>query len=104
LYEAKYYQDSQPNEQAASADEHALSPEMERLVDEILPDPRDRKLLALIVEGRTEVDSYATALGISHLPEEERRVHVKRHRDRVLKRLQRRRAAFDAVRGVDLIG
>jgi RNA polymerase sigma-70 factor, ECF subfamily len=80
--------------------EGRLGPEMELLVHDALPDARDRDVLSLIIEGRTEVDVFAAVLGISELPHEERRAQVKRHRDRVLKRLQRRRAAFAALQGM----
>jgi DNA-directed RNA polymerase specialized sigma24 family protein len=76
-----------------------FSPELDRLVLEILPDARDRCVLSLIVAGRTEVEMYASALGISELPPAERRAAVKRNRDRVLKRLQRRRHSFELARG-----
>ncbi|HEX9990568.1 MAG TPA: hypothetical protein VGE45_19085 [Chloroflexia bacterium] len=60
----------------------------ERVMEE-LPAPLDRKLLALIIQGVRDTDSYAQVLGIEHLPDQEQRAIVKRHKDRINKRLQR---------------
>lgn len=100
LYETIYPQEQKEFEEGPGmSNPDRLSPEMDELVEEILPDARDRSVLSLIVAGRTEVDAYASALGISELPPAERRAEVKRNRDRVLKRLQRRRHSFDLARG-----
>lgn len=101
LFETNIQRSSYHHDTKVPGNSDSVSPEMEMLVRDILPNERDRRVLALIVDGRTEVDAYAAALGILESPAEERRILVKRHRDRILKRLQRRRAAFDAVRGGD---
>jgi RNA polymerase sigma-70 factor (ECF subfamily) len=78
--------------------------DMLRMVLEVLPDPRDRGVLALILDGRTEYDAYADELGLAHLSPNERQVQVKRNRDRILKRLQRHRARFAAAQGLAFAG
>jgi RNA polymerase sigma-70 factor, ECF subfamily len=75
-------------------DPDALAPEFEALIADILPDARDRRLLQLICGGRTPVEEFAAVLGIIDLPAEEMRAEVKRHRDRILKRVRRRRESF----------
>jgi RNA polymerase sigma-70 factor (ECF subfamily) len=75
----------------------ALSPEIAALLREILPDERDRRLLSLVGAGRTAVADYAAVLEIMHLSPQEQRVEVKRHRDRVLKRVQRRRKEWEEL-------
>jgi RNA polymerase sigma-70 factor (ECF subfamily) len=60
----------------------------ERVMEE-LPAPLDRKLLALMIQGVRDTTTYAQVLGIEHLPDQEQRATVKRHKDRISKRLQR---------------
>lgn len=64
------------------------------VLDEVLTDPVDRRIARLIANGRTETADFAAALGISHLSATEQPAIVKRHRDRILKRLQRNRHRF----------
>jgi RNA polymerase sigma-70 factor, ECF subfamily len=49
----------------------------------------DRRLLGLMANGVRETSAYAAVLGISHLPAELQRKAVKRHKDRLKKRLER---------------
>ena len=67
---------------------------MEALLSEILSDPRDRRVWELVCDGRTPVEEFAAALGLQHLPPGDIRAEVKRQRDRVVKRVQRRREEF----------
>lgn len=71
-----------------------LPPEVEALLTETLPDPRDRRVWGLVCEGRTSVDDFAAALELGDLPPDQRKTEVKRHRDRVVKKVQRRREEF----------
>jgi hypothetical protein len=71
-----------------------LSPEVEALLSEALPDLRDRRVWDLVCDGRTPVEEFAAVLGLQHLPPSEMKVEVKRHRDRVVKKVQRRREEF----------
>lgn len=68
--------------------------EVEALVREILPDDRDRRVWEMGLDGRTPTQEYAAALDLVHLPPEEQAREVKRHRDRIWKRIQRRRDEF----------
>jgi RNA polymerase sigma-70 factor (ECF subfamily) len=59
------------------------------VVMETITDPQDRSLLALLLQGERATTAFAKVLGITHLPEQEQRATVKRHKDRLDKRLQR---------------
>jgi hypothetical protein len=64
------------------------SPVWERL-SEILPDFIDQEIVLLMMDGVRETSVYADVLGVSDYPPEEQFTIVKRHKDRVKKRLQR---------------
>jgi len=81
---------------AADPEPDLLPPEVEALLVEILPDPKDGQLWELVCQGRTAVDDIAAVLELQHLPPARRKVEVKRHRDRVVKKVQRRREEFRA--------
>ena len=58
---------------------------------EQFPDPQDRKLLSLLLDGERNTAAYSTVLGIQESdPVEQRRI-VKRNKDRLTKRLERLR-------------
>lgn len=92
--EANAYGGAGTEEWAAPAGADLRSPEVEALLLEILPDPRDRCIWEFICEGRTAVSDFAQMLEIAHLPPEDQRRQVKRHRDRVQKRVLRRQEEF----------
>lgn len=75
-------------------DPDALPPEIEEMLNNLFPEPRDRRLLKLICQGRQETSAYAAILGIGSLLESEQRRIVKQHRDRILKRLRRHQKEF----------
>lgn len=54
-----------------------------------MPDPLDRHMLLLMMEGERTTKAYAAVLGIQDLPETQQRAIVKRHKDRISKRLER---------------
>src|SRR5437899_7055622 len=60
-----------------------------RKVEDQVPSERDRRALRLILAGERSTGKLAEALELSDLPLTERRHAVKRHRDRLLKTLQR---------------
>jgi DNA-directed RNA polymerase specialized sigma24 family protein len=93
-YETKRTVEAEATALAGEGASEGLAPELEELLIEILPDPRDRRLLQLICQGRQEISVYADILGIGSLSESEQRRTVKQHRDRILKRLIRRREEF----------
>ncbi|QSQ14827.1 sigma-70 family RNA polymerase sigma factor [Myxococcus landrumensis] len=51
--------------------------------------PREQTILRLVLQGEGSTERLAEALGLGPMPEEERRRQVKRHRDRLMKRLER---------------
>jgi len=59
------------------------------VVGRALPTALDRKIAQLILAGERATGAFAEALGISHLPELQQRRVVKRHKDRIKKRLRR---------------
>jgi RNA polymerase sigma-70 factor, ECF subfamily len=52
-------------------------------------DEIDRKMVEMLVDGVRSTSAYAAVLGISHLPPDLQRKAVKRHKDRLQKRLER---------------
>jgi RNA polymerase sigma-70 factor (ECF subfamily) len=68
-----------------------LPVEVTALVNSTLQSQEEQQVFALVCDGTRNLEEYAVVLGVSHLPLEERRREVKRVRDRVMKRLTRRR-------------
>ncbi len=58
-------------------------------VAEALPDPTDRRLLELILDGRSTTAEAAAVLGIGHLERKEQAKLVNQHKDRIKKTLHR---------------
>jgi RNA polymerase sigma-70 factor, ECF subfamily len=58
-------------------------------IEEVVQDERDRQALALILDGERSTDALAEALGIQADTQLERQRVVKRHRDRLVKTLER---------------
>lgn len=53
------------------------------------PDERDRQLVALMLDGERKTERYAELLGLGHLARSDQQREVKRHKDRIGKRLRR---------------
>jgi RNA polymerase sigma-70 factor (ECF subfamily) len=70
------------------------SPIWQRLL-KLFPDPVDQKLVSLLMENVRETAAYAEVLGISTYPPEEQASQVKRHKDRLKKKLQRNKDRLD---------
>lgn len=64
------------------------SPVWQRLSD-LLPDPIDQEIVLLMMEGVHKTSVYADVLGISDHSSKEQATIVKRHKDRLKKKLQR---------------
>jgi RNA polymerase sigma-70 factor, ECF subfamily len=58
-------------------------------IEQVVGNARDRAALALILDGERSTDALAKALCIDGLPQLERQREVKRHRDRLIKVLDR---------------
>ncbi len=71
-----------------------LPPDIMQLLEKILPDSRDRRIWDMICDGRQDTADYAQLLGITHLPLNEQKAEVKRHRERVSKRVRRHQDEF----------
>lgn len=56
---------------------------------QLFPDPTDQEIILLMLEGVRETEVYANALGISSHLISEQAALVKRHKDRLKKKLQR---------------
>jgi RNA polymerase sigma-70 factor, ECF subfamily len=54
-----------------------------------ITEPEERSVLMLLLHGERAIAEYAKALKIEHLPEQEQKAIVKRHKDRISKRLER---------------
>jgi RNA polymerase sigma-70 factor (ECF subfamily) len=65
--------------------------ELLRMVAETFPDSCDRAFLELMVNGERRTTIFSDVLGIQSSPPDEQRKIVKRHKDRITKRLQRLR-------------
>lgn len=62
--------------------------ERQRLM-ELLPDPTDRRVLELMLDGERRTAAFAAVLGLGHLPAAGRRREVKRVKDRINKVIRR---------------
>lgn len=73
--------------------EGSITPEEKALlwrrVFEQFPDPTDRRLLGLLLDGERKTAAYSAVLGILDSDQDEQRRVVKRHKDRLTKRLVR---------------
>lgn len=58
-------------------------------IQALFPDPLDQSMASLVLEGERSTKAYAQVLGIEGLPLAEQRVEVKRHKDRIKKKLER---------------
>jgi len=86
--------DSTVEEEALDAvDPFGVAPELLEGVIRALSDldHLDRQLLQLMADGVRPTSAYAALLGLSHLPADLQRKAVKRHKDRLQKRLERLR-------------
>jgi len=63
---------------------------VDRLIQRgLLKDEKDVAALRLILSGERSTERLAEVLGLSELPQEQMRREVKRHRDRLMKILER---------------
>lgn len=58
-------------------------------LDELFPDAIDRQLAELVLTGERRTETYTRILGLQHLSRQDQQREVKRHKDRIKKRLQR---------------
>ena len=55
----------------------------------LFEDPKDRDVVELILDGERSTEAFVEILRLDGLPIEEQRREVKRHKDRIKKRLER---------------
>jgi RNA polymerase sigma-70 factor (ECF subfamily) len=58
-------------------------------LNELFPEPKDRELVTMMMNGIRETEEYAKVLGIEHLSSSQQRDIVKRHKDRLKKIITR---------------
>ncbi|MCW3052303.1 MAG: hypothetical protein JWN14_1473 [Chthonomonadales bacterium] len=76
-------------------DPGSLPPDVEAFLTELLPDPQDRAAFDLYLqEGRAAVAQYAAIWGLDHLPSEQQETLVKQNRDRIMKKVRRKKREF----------
>jgi DNA modification methylase len=79
-------------QEEASSEEHPAVPEVEevaRRIREVIPDPVDQQLVGLMIQGERQTAVFARVLGIAELDVRRQSKIVKRHKDRLKKRLMR---------------
>lgn len=64
------------------------SPFLRRVASEF-PEAADRRLIKLLIDGERSTTAAAEALGVADLPPPEQAAAVKRHKDRIMKKLRR---------------
>lgn len=84
---AEYYMDHTTNPDRLDFDDSRLSD----AIRNVLPDPIDQRMVMLMMDDERKTAVYAQVLGITALSRKEQEAVVKRHKDRIKKRLQRAR-------------
>lgn len=77
----------------AKEDTHPSDSDARDLIEKvrlILPDERDRQVLALMLDGERSTSAFSALLKIEHLSERQQRKMVKREKDRIKALLRRR--------------
>jgi RNA polymerase sigma-70 factor (ECF subfamily) len=84
---------SMTREPSATLEDHVISDltsqRMIARVREAAETPQDVKVLQLMIDGERSTERYAEVLGLQNLTAVQRRREVKRHKDRMKKRLER---------------
>lgn len=74
---------------APSAEQALFAEELWQMVEQSFTDPRDRRVLGLMLDGEHSTQPFAAILGIGQEPLATQRRAVKQRKDRILKRLKR---------------
>jgi RNA polymerase sigma-70 factor, ECF subfamily len=72
------------------------SPILSKL-EALFPSPVDQEVLTLMLDGIRDTTEYSAILGIAGLPQQEQESEVKRHKDRIKKRIQRHIDSSDLI-------
>lgn len=79
----------QPAAPKEAMENHAEAAKLWDRIEEALPDERDRAAVRLIIDRDRSTDALAAALELPPMPDDELRAATKRHRDRLVKVLER---------------
>jgi len=66
-----------------------IEKEMRQKINVLFDEPKEREFLDLMLHGERVTEKYSAVLGIENLPISEQRKIVKRHKDRIGKKLER---------------
>ena len=81
------------SQETVEAIDHELQvEELWKLIDEIFPDPTERRIVTLILNKVRSPGPYAQALGLGDLPNDERLRQIRLVKYRITRRLRRRMA------------
>jgi RNA polymerase sigma-70 factor (ECF subfamily) len=81
--------EQEESEPALATGETVSLEEVRRAVQAVITNPTDWRLVELMLDGERRTGVFAKVLGIAHLADEQQRRTVKRHKDRLRKRLER---------------
>lgn len=70
-------------------DQILIDQELNEKLDKVIPDPIERKVLALMMDGEHRTKVFVEVMGIQHLHNEDQCADVKRMKDRIKARLRR---------------
>ena len=79
----------EPGDQVLNGMTETEKAELLSMINETFPDSCDRAFLALMMDGERRTTMFSDVLGIQSLSLDEQRKIVKRHKDRITKRLRR---------------
>lgn len=81
--------EQEESEPALATGETVSLEEVRRAVQAVITNPTDWRLVELMLDGERRTGVFAKVLGIAHLADEQQRRMVKRHKDRLKRRLER---------------
>jgi RNA polymerase sigma-70 factor (ECF subfamily) len=81
--------EQEESEPALATGETVSLEEVRRAVQAVITNPTDWRLVELMLDGERRTEVFAKVLGIAHLADEQQRRMVKRHKDRLKRRLER---------------
>jgi RNA polymerase sigma-70 factor, ECF subfamily len=81
--------EQEESEPALTTGETVSLEEVRRAVQAVITNPTDWRLVELMLDGERRTGVFAKVLGITHLADEQQRRMVKRHKDRLKRRLER---------------
>lgn len=75
--------------EAMKLEERLYTERLKQEIDELFDDEKDKNIARLIIDGERATDAFVEILGLKGLSDDEKRRKVKRHKDRIKKRLER---------------